>query len=92
MSGALGPSVGDMFVDPQKITTLLSGTGWEDVQVASVTEPAWMGANVDDVMNYIRGMPMIHNLAASLNDPVLREGILAAVAEEYGTRQHPDGI
>jgi len=85
-------SVSDLFVDPRQITALLLGTGWDDVQVASVTEPAWLGANVDDVMDYIRGMPMIHNITASFNDPVHSESILAGIAEEYRKRQHPDGI
>ncbi len=87
-----GPSASDLFVDPQQITELLSGTGWEDVQIVSVNEPAWIGSDVDDVMSYIRGMPMIRTIKANLDDRVLYEKVLAAVAEEYGTRQRADGI
>ncbi len=86
-----GPSAADLFVDPQQITGLLSGTGWEDIRVVPVDEPAWIGSDVDDVMSYIRGMPMIRTLAASL-DPVLTERVLAAVAGQYRARQHPGGI
>ena len=87
-----GPSAGDLFVDPRQITELLSGTGWQDVRIGSVTEPAWIGSDVDDVMRYVRGMPMIRNLTASLNDSVLSERVLAAVAEQYGAHQRRDGI
>jgi SAM-dependent methyltransferase len=86
------PSPSDLFVDPRQITELLNGTGWEDVRVRSVNEPAWIGADVDDVMGYIRGMPALRALTASLDDPGLREHVLAVVTEQYGARQRPDGI
>jgi SAM-dependent methyltransferase len=87
-----GPSASALFVDPGRITELLSGTGWEDVQVASVNEPAWLGSDVDDVMSYVRGMPAIRALAASLNNPSLTARVLATIEEQYQARQRPDGI
>jgi SAM-dependent methyltransferase len=86
------PSASNLFVDPGQIAELLSGTGWEDVQVASVNEPAWLGSDVDDVMSYVRSMPMIGALAASLNDPLLTAQVLATIEEQYEARQRPDGI
>ncbi len=86
-----GPSASDLFVDPRQITQLLSGSGWEDVRVGSVNEPAWIGSDVKDVMSYICGMPVIRTLAASL-DPVLTARVLAAIEEQYDARQRPDGI
>jgi SAM-dependent methyltransferase len=87
-----GPPNGDLFVDPRQITKLLSGTGWEDVEVTPVHEPAWIGSDVDDVMRYVGSMPMIQNFTAGLDDPVLSEQVLAAVAEQYRALQRPDGI
>lgn len=87
-----GPSAANLFVDPQQITGLLSGTGWEDVRVAPVNEAAWIGSDVDDVMSYVRGMPMIRTVTASLDDPALTERVLAAIAGQYRARQRPDGI
>jgi ubiquinone/menaquinone biosynthesis C-methylase UbiE len=87
-----GPAAGDLFTDPQRITGLLSGTGWKDIQITPVTEPSRTGSDVDDVMSYVRGMPMIRNLAASLEDPALTEYLLATVSDEYAARQRPDGI
>jgi len=45
-----------------------------------------MGSDVDDVMSYISGMPMIRDLAASLGDPALSERLLTAIAMEYEAR------
>ena len=42
-------------------------------------------------MSYIRGMPVIRALAASL-DPVLTARVLAAIEEQYDTRRRRDGI
>ena len=86
-----GPSASDLLVDPRQITELLSGSGWEDVRVAPVHESAWIGSDVKDVMSYIRGMPVIRTLAASL-DPVLTARVLAAIEEQYDTRRRRDGI
>ena len=43
-------------------------------------------------MSYVRGMPMIRALAASLNDPSLTARVLATIEEQYQARQRPDGI
>ena len=85
------PSASDLFVDPQQISELLSGSGWEDVRVGSVNEPAWVGSDVKDVMSYIRGMPAIRTLAADL-DPIMSARVLTAIEEQYDARQRPDGI
>lgn len=87
-----GTTVSDVFVDPRRITELLSGTGWRDVRITSVTEPAWVGSDVDDVMSYVRGMPMIRNLIADLDDEALAERMLTDVADEYAARQRSDGV
>ena len=86
-----GPFASDLFVDPRQITELLSGTGWQDVRVAPVNEPTWIGSDVKDVMSYICGMPVIRTLAASL-DPVLTARVLAAIEEQYNARRRPGGI
>jgi len=87
-----GPSASALFFDPGRIAELLSGTGWEDIQVASVNEPAWLGSDADDVMSYVRGMPAIRALAASLDNPPLTARVLASIEEQYQARQRPDGI
>jgi ubiquinone/menaquinone biosynthesis C-methylase UbiE len=87
-----GPTVGDLFFDPRQVTRLLSRTGWENIQVEAISEPAWMGSDVADVMTYVRGTPMIRTLAASLRDRMLTERVMGTIAEQYAARQRPDGV
>jgi len=86
-----GPAADDLFIDPGRIMELLSGSGWQDVQVTPVTERAWIGSDVDDVMAYVCGMPRIRELTANLG-PTATDGALAAIAEEYSARQSADGV
>jgi SAM-dependent methyltransferase len=81
-----------LFADRRRIATLLSGTGWQDVQVRAISEPAWVGSDVADVMSYVRGMPAIRGLAASIEDQTVLERVLATIAGEYAARLRPDGV
>jgi ubiquinone/menaquinone biosynthesis C-methylase UbiE len=87
-----GPAVGNLFTEPRQLIELLSGTGWEGIQVDAVSEPAWMGSDVADVMSYVRGMPTMRGLAAGLGNEALTERVLAVIAEQYAARQRPDGV
>jgi SAM-dependent methyltransferase len=86
-----GPAAAELFVDPGHIIELLSVTGWQDIRVAPVNEQARIGSDVKDVMSYIRGMPVIRTLTASL-DPVLTARVLTAITRQYRAREGPDGI
>jgi SAM-dependent methyltransferase len=83
---------GGLFVDPRRIAALLSGAGWADIGLRPISEPAWMGADVADVMSYVRNMPRIRGVAADLGDEALLERVLTAVAGEYAARERPDGV
>lgn len=87
-----GPAADGLFIDPARITELLSGTGWQGIEVTALDEPARMGSDVGDVMRYVRSMPRIRTIADSLDDPALSERVMSGVAEEYAERQGPDGI
>jgi hypothetical protein len=69
-----------------------AGVGWQDIQVTAIVERAWIGSDVDDVMGYVRGMPMIRDLTSRLGDPARAERVLTAIAGEYAARQSADGI
>ncbi len=86
------PAVGELFFDPQRVTGLLSATGWTDIQVGALSEPARMGADVADVMSYIRGMPTVRALAGSIDDTALAERVFAALADEYAEHERDDGV
>jgi SAM-dependent methyltransferase len=81
-----------LFVDPHRIAELLSGVGWEDIQVRAIDEPAWVGSDIADVMSYVRGMPTTRGLAAGVEDETVLERVLETIAEEYAARQRPDGV
>ncbi len=83
---------GNLFVDPRQVAGLLSGAGCADIQIDAVSEPAWMGSDVADVMSYVRGMRMTRSLAADLGDEALTGRVLATIAEQYAARQRPDGV
>lgn len=82
----------DRFADPLRIEKLLSGTGWDGIRITSVTEPARIGSDVDDVMSYVRGMPRIQSLLAGIEDENLAEQVMADVAGEYAAHQRPGGV
>jgi SAM-dependent methyltransferase len=88
------PPAGDaLFEDPRRLTGLLSATGWTGIRAEPVTEPAWIGSDLDDALGYVRGMALVRRAAAEAGDdqaPV--ERALAAMAEEYAARQAPDGV
>jgi ubiquinone/menaquinone biosynthesis C-methylase UbiE len=86
------PGPDDLFADPRSIADLLVGADWQDIQITPITERAWIGSDVDDVMGYVRGMPMIRDLTARLKDPALAERVLAEIADEYAARQSVDGV
>jgi SAM-dependent methyltransferase len=81
-----------LFENPRRVSDLLSSTGWEDVRTEALSEPAWLGSDVADVMSYVRGTRMVRELAGQVGDDALTERVLAALAEQYAARQRPDGI
>jgi hypothetical protein len=46
----------------------------------------------DGVVDYVRGMPMIGDLTARINDPAVTERVLTGMADEYAARQSADGV
>ena len=85
------PAGGDQFYDPQQIRELLSGAGWEKIQIEPVNEPAWMGDDVADVMNYVRDIPVIRSLVAYLGDS-LAEQVLDTIEKQYVDCESEDGV
>jgi ubiquinone/menaquinone biosynthesis C-methylase UbiE len=83
----------DLFADPERVSALLAGAGWTGVRADPVTQPAWIGSDVDDVIGYVRGMEVVRRVAAAAGrDDRQVERALAAMAREYAARQEPDGV
>jgi SAM-dependent methyltransferase len=86
------PARDDLFADPGRVSALLAGAGWMDIRADPVTEPAWIGSDVEDVIDYVRGMDVVRRIAAATQDDELVERALADMAGEYAARQATDGI
>jgi ubiquinone/menaquinone biosynthesis C-methylase UbiE len=86
------PADPDLFANPERITTLIAGAGGTDIHTESIREPARLGSDVADVMNYLLGMGRYRRLIAELDDDTLTERALATMAEQYAARQRPNGV
>jgi SAM-dependent methyltransferase len=86
------PARDDLFADPERVSRVLAGAGWTDIRADPVTEPAWIGTDVDDVIGYVRGMDVVRRTAAATQDDELAERALARMGVEYAARQAPDGV
>lgn len=85
-------AVASLFADPARIRHLLAAAGWTEITITPVREQARIGANVADVMNYVRSMPMICGLSTAIRDRRATRRALDDIAEQYAARQQPDGI
>ena len=86
------PARDDLFANPERVFVVLAGAGWTDVRADPVTEPAWIGTDVDDVIGYVRGMDLVRRITAAAQDDELAERALGHMAVEYAARQAPDGV
>jgi len=86
------PDRDSLFADPRRVTELLNGAGWTDIRTEAINEQAWLGADVADVMGYVRRIRMVENLVAELADDALAERALACAAEQYAARLRPGGV
>lgn len=85
-------SVDDLFTDPRRMVDLLATAGFTDVRVAAVHEPARIGSDVADVMDYVQNTSKFRELMAECDDEVLTRAALATMAEDYAARQDADGV
>ncbi|MGC9665304.1 class I SAM-dependent methyltransferase [Planosporangium sp. 12N6] len=86
------PAGADPFADPARVTGLLAAAGFTNVRVDAVHEPARLGSDVADVLGHVRNTTRVRELMAQLDDEVLAQRVLDAMAEEYAARQRPDGV
>ncbi|HEX6681746.1 MAG TPA: methyltransferase domain-containing protein [Candidatus Limnocylindrales bacterium] len=76
----------DPFANPEWVSDLLAGTGFRGITMVPLAEPARIGTDVADLLEYQSGAPLVRNFEGP------REPGFAAMAAEYGARQRPDGV
>jgi SAM-dependent methyltransferase len=83
------------LADPDRIRQLLGGAGFRAITARPVSEPMWIGADVDDVVTYQLGTPMARSMLASVADEETNQKMVEAVdalREALARHQGPDGI
>jgi SAM-dependent methyltransferase len=79
------------LADREKLKVLLTRAGCADVRIDAVNEPVRVGSDVEDVVSYFRGMPMVRRLIQDADEAVTAR-IFAAMAEGFAPHQGPDGV
>lgn len=84
--GAPGPF---SMSDPDKVTSLLSGSGWRDVRLDLLAEPLYFGPDVDAAWSLLRG-----GLGWALEDldETQRAEVAAELHQELAARTSDDGV
>jgi SAM-dependent methyltransferase len=84
-------AIDDPFADPTRLHAILTAAGYTGTRVEEVHEPARLGADVADVMAYVRSTSLVRGLLAGVDDAVA-ERVLATATDAFTTRQQPDGV
>jgi hypothetical protein len=71
------------LADRQRIRSLLTGAGFNCINVESLEEPMRVGADVDDVVGYYRSLPFARQLRDSAGDEAL-EALRDALRSHQG--------
>jgi SAM-dependent methyltransferase len=68
------------FADGERVAALLGAAGFADVAIEPVSEPLWLGADVDDAIAFIRGT----GFAQMVLDPAPPDAVARAVDAARG--------
>lgn len=80
------------LADPDRVRGLLGGAGFGAIAVEPVSEPMWIGADVDDTVSYQLGTPMARSMLASVTDGESRREAEEALRKALAPHQGPDGV
>jgi SAM-dependent methyltransferase len=75
--------------DPDRVSELLHGAGYDDVQLEEMAEPMWFGADADDAHRFVLGLMgwMLDGL-----DDTARAGAVAALHDVMAAHATSDGV
>jgi SAM-dependent methyltransferase len=77
--------------DPDRVRTLLLGAGFAGVELDEVTHPMWIGTDVDDAANYMRGQSMARRMLDG-RPPDEVEAAVASIRRAIEPYASDDGV
>jgi SAM-dependent methyltransferase len=79
------------LADPDDIQHVLTAAGFDDVELAQVREPMYLGADGDDAFSFVARLGITRGLIAGLDNPT-RQAALEALQDLLNTRATTDGV
>jgi len=75
------------LADPDEVRALLTGAGFDDVELVAVDELMYLGRDGDDAWDYVRQMGIVKGLTESLDDETKAEALakLRQVIDAHAT-------
>ena len=87
-SGAPGPTA---LADPADVEALLTGAGFEAVELTSIQEPLWFGADADAAYAFVGGIGIVKGLSEGL-DEVARADSHEKLKAALRSHETPEGV
>ena len=79
------------LADPDDVQRVLTAAGFDDVELAEVREPMYLGADGDDAFSFVAGLGLTRGLLGGLDNPT-RQAALEALRDLLNTHATPDGV
>ena len=86
--GAPGPAA---LADPDDVEALLTGVGFEAVELRSFEEPLWFGADADAAYAFVGGIGIVKGLSDGLDDDA-RADAHEKLKSALRSHETPDGV
>ena len=86
--GAPGPAA---LADPDDVEALLTGVGFEAVELTSFEEPLWFGADADAAYAFVGGIGIVKGLSEGL-DEVARADAHEKLKAALRSHETPEGV
>jgi SAM-dependent methyltransferase len=79
------------LADPNDARRVLTAAGFDDVEMAQVREPMYLGADGDDAFSFVSGLGLTRGLLSELDDRT-RESALEALRNRLNAHATSDGV
>jgi SAM-dependent methyltransferase len=79
------------LADPDGIRRVLTAAGFDDVGIAEIREPMYLGADGDDAFSFVTGLGLTRGLLGGLDNPT-RQAALEALRDLLNRHATPDGV